>query len=238
MFTGRTKNLKAGARPNKQKSTANFEKRFRATGKQVKAMHPSLQFGVLENPASSRQHSSRFFVPRCLLSKPCSVAVKRHFKRSTEAVRRFPILRRHTFYITARSPEQQKFHAGKGRRAHRTVSVRLRLKDEVNGERLTIHDGDFLALRAEGLMPGGNGVFSWWKIRHRESAILSRYRKMAGLQNDKIGLHPSVNVALNGDELFLIVRVRKGRSCRWLQLVPFAIDSWYRMNVVRPGVAV
>jgi hypothetical protein len=62
----------SGSRPNKQKSTANFEKRFRATGNQVKAIHCSFQFGMFENPASSRQHSS--------LSKPCSVALKQHFK--------------------------------------------------------------------------------------------------------------------------------------------------------------
>jgi len=118
------------------------------------------------------------------------------------------------------------------------VSVRLRLKNEVSGERLTIQNGDFLALRAEGLMPCGNGVFSWGKIWQRESAILSCYRKMAVFQNDKIGQHPRVDVALDGDELLLVVRVRKGWGCRRLQLVPFAIDSWHRMNIVRPGIAV
>src|ERR1700694_1323129 len=88
------------------------------------------------------------------------------------------------------------------------------LKDEVNRERLALGDGDFLALRAVGFMPCGKCVFPWGKFWKRESAILSRYRKMAGLQHDKIRLHPGVDVALYRDELRIIVRVRKGRSPR------------------------
>ena len=98
-------------------------------------------------------------------------------------------------------PEQEKFHTGKGWRVAQARSLRFCLKDEVNGERLAIRDGDFLVPRAIDLMPGGNCVFSWGKIRQRESAIFSRYRKMAGLQNHKIGLHPGVNVAQSRNNL-------------------------------------
>jgi hypothetical protein len=57
-------------------------------------------------------------------------------------------------------PEQEKFHTGKGRRAAQARSLRFCLKDEVNGERLAVRDGGFLAPRAIGLMPGDNRVFS------------------------------------------------------------------------------
>jgi hypothetical protein len=96
----------------------------------------------------------------------------------------------------------------------RALSLRFCLKNEVDRERLAISDGDFLALRAVALVPGANCVFPWAKARQRESAILSRYSKMAGLQNDKIGLHLGVDVALDRDELRTIVRVRKGGSSR------------------------
>src|ERR1700730_6323648 len=88
------------------------------------------------------------------------------------------------------------------------------LEDKVSLERLALGDGDFLALRAVGFMPCGKCVLPWSKFRKRESAIFSRYRKMARFQHDKISLHPGVDVALYRNELRIIVRVRKGRSSR------------------------
>src|ERR1700737_3254889 len=106
------------------------------------------------------------------------------------------------------------------------------LKDEVNRERLALGDGDFLALRAVGFMPCRKRIFPWSKFRKRESAIFSRYRKMIRLQHDKISLHPGVDVALYRDELRIIVRVRKGRSSRELNLIPLTIASRQGVDIV------
>src|SRR5271156_4288772 len=75
------------------------------------------------------------------------------------------------------------------------------VEDKVQGDLLAFTYGDFLALRAEDFMPGRHGVFSRRKLRQSESTIFSCNRKVVGLQNDKISVHPRVNVAFYRDEL-------------------------------------
>jgi hypothetical protein len=57
-------------------------------------------------------------------------------------------------------------------------------------------------------------------------------------ENDKVGFHPSMNIALHMNELLVVIGVREGRSTGGLDAVPFAIDFAERVNVVRERVIV
>src|SRR5271154_3257425 len=87
-------------------------------------------------------------------------------------------------------------------------------------------------------MPCSDRIFAWRELREPELAVLSCNSKVSGFQNDKIGLHPSVNIALYGDEFFFVVRIRERRGARWLNPVPFPVNFGKRVNIVAKGIAV
>src|SRR5260370_38336004 len=61
---------------------------------------------------------------------------------------------------------------------------------------------------------------------------------MTGPKNDKISLHPRVNIAFYWNELLVFVRVRKGRSSWRLYPVPLAVDLRHWMNIMGEGIAI
>jgi hypothetical protein len=102
--------------------------------------------------------------------------------------------------------------------------LRSGLKHEIDRPRFASGDGDFLPLSPIGLMPCSDRIFAGRKFRQLELAVLSGNSKVPGFQNDKIGLHPSVNIALYGDEFFFVVRVGEWRGASRLNPVPLAVD--------------
>lgn len=127
-----------------------------------------------------------------------------------------------------------------GESCHRFVKKAsgFRGEGEIEREGFTFGNGNFLSLRAEGLVPGGDDVMARRKIRERELAVFVGDGKMPGFQNDEIALHPGVNVALDGNEFLMVVGIGKRWSARQLHFVPFAINAGERVDVVRKGVAV
>src|SRR5208283_5546228 len=114
----------------------------------------------------------------------------------------------------------------------------LSVKEEIDDLGFAAGDGDLAALRAVQFVPGGDGVLPRGKLRQGERAIFTGHGEMAGLQYREIPLHPRMDVALHGDEFFLVISVgERGSLCR-LDAVPFAIDLGQRMNIVRERVAI
>lgn len=123
---------------------------------------------------------------------------------------------------------------------HRFVKKRsgFRGEGEIEREGFAFGNVDFLALRAERFVPGGDDVMARGKVREREMAVVIGDGEMSGFQDNEITLHPGMNVALDGNEFLVVEGIGKRRGSRQLHLVPFAIDSGQRVNVVREGVAV
>lgn len=112
------------------------------------------------------------------------------------------------------------------------------LKDKVYRSSFTAGDVYILLQSPVGLMPSGNGVLTWRKFGQLEFPVLPGDRKVGSPENDKISLHPGVNVALYGDNLFFVIRVGEGRRTFRLDPVPFPVDLRQRVDVVPKRIAV
>jgi hypothetical protein len=99
-------------------------------------------------------------------------------------------------------------------------------------------DSDFLRLRAEGFVPGGDGVFTRREIGEAEDAVFTSDREMGGLQDNEIALHPGMNIAFHRNDFRFVVGVGKGRSLGRLDAAPVAIRFCGGMNVVGDRVNV
>ena len=116
--------------------------------------------------------------------------------------------------------------------------LRFRGESEIQGLRFAAGDRDVLGLRAVGFLPGGDRIFSWRKIGEAEGTVFAGDREVVGLQDGEIPLHPGMNVALYGNELFVFVGVRESRNTGRLDAVPLAVDFSERMNVVGKRIAI
>ena len=118
------------------------------------------------------------------------------------------------------------------------LALRFGGEPEIEGKRFAGVQSDLLALGAVSFMPRGDDIMAWGEVGKREAAVLTGNGEMAGLQDDEVAFHPGVNIALDMDELFVIVGIGEGRSAGRLHLVPLAVDLGERVNVVGERIAV